>query len=121
MVYNLIQSIIFSCILIYIQSGEAATHRPMTFLNKIQNTPNEEEQIFNHFCITCHAEQPMINLGAPRIHHPEDWQQRVSQGLEQILQHVNQGYRAMPARGGCFECTDRQLHRTVLFMLRKIN
>jgi len=36
-----------------------------------------------------------------------------------LLEHTSEGFGAMPARGGCFECTDEQLELAILAMLPK--
>lgn len=87
----------------------AASHHPQEFLAEIAGHDDEGVQIVSHFCATCHAPQPLILLGAPRIGYEKDWQPRLKQGLETLLQHTEEGLGAMPARGGCFECSDEQL------------
>ncbi|KTD82899.1 c-type cytochrome [Legionella waltersii] len=95
----------------------AEIHRPQDFLKSIQGTKNEGEQIYQHFCINCHDRQPLIPLGAPRLAVDQDWKQRVQQGLNLLFKHTDEGYNAMPPRGGCFECTDQQLILTIFYML----
>ena len=87
----------------------AASHHPQDFLTKIRGTKNEGQKIVEHYCATCHAEQPLINLGAPRIKNHTDWFFRKKQGLKNLFNNTNQGKNYMPARGGCFECTDEHL------------
>jgi len=97
----------------------ANSHHPQEFLQSISGTKNEGEQIYNHFCVNCHANKPLISLGAPRIGVKSDWQLRLKQGMEVLFKHTDEGMNAMPARGGCFECTDKQLMLAILFMLPK--
>lgn len=97
----------------------AKSHHPQAFLKKISGKPHEGEAIVQHFCINCHAEKPLISLGAPRIGVEADWKPRLSQGLPILLQHTAEGFNAMPARGGCFECSDEQLKLAVSAMLAK--
>ena len=87
----------------------AASHHPEAFLERIKDTPDEAEQIVQHFCSTCHALKPMIHLGAPRRGIAKDWLPRLEQGFDVLVKHTEEGLRAMPPRGGCFECTDAQL------------
>ncbi|HVT62709.1 MAG TPA: c-type cytochrome [Legionellaceae bacterium] len=86
-----------------------ASHQPQVFLDKIAGTSMEGQMIVKHYCANCHAVHPFIPLGAPRIGVKEDWTERLNQGKQQLFQHTVEGLRAMPARGGCFECTDQQL------------
>jgi cytochrome c5 len=95
----------------------AAAHHPSAFLERIKSTPDEGEQIVQHFCGTCHAEKPLIPLGAPRPKVSNDWLPRLAAGREVLFQHTNEGLRAMPPRGGCFECTDDQLWLAIKALL----
>ena len=97
----------------------ATSHRPQDFLNSIQGTQNEGEQIVEHFCATCHAEKPLINLGAPKINNKIDWKIRLRQGFKQLFHNTSQGKNLMPARGGCFECSDEQLRLAIEALLPK--
>jgi cytochrome c5 len=90
-------------------SAHAETHHPEAFLESIAGSKNEGTQIVEHFCASCHASKPLIPVGAPRMQHSKDWAPRMQQGLDSLLQHVHEGLRAMPPRGGCFECSDEQL------------
>ena len=95
----------------------AASHHPQDFLKSIVGSKDEGMQIVQHYCAMCHAEKSMIQLGAPRLGQGDDWVPRFKQGMDIILKHTDEGLNAMPARGGCFECTDRQLLLAVEAML----
>jgi len=95
----------------------AASHNPQQILQEIQGKPDEGQQIVQLFCANCHAEKPEIELGAPKIGQLNDWKPRLKQGLDILLQHTQDGVGAMPARGGCFECSDEQLRLAVINML----
>ena len=113
--------IIFSIIvssLLNIQA-KADSHHPQEFLQSISGSKNEGEQIYQHFCVNCHAAKPLIPLGAPRKGEESDWKLRLKQSMDVLFKHTNEGLNAMPPRGGCFECTDKQLILSILFMLPK--
>ena len=95
----------------------AASHHPQAFLKSIAGSPNEGEQIVQHYCAMCHAEKPLIQLGAPRIGQVSDWSPRIKGGIDRLFKHVDEGLNAMPARGGCFECSDKQLMLAINAML----
>ena len=95
----------------------ADTHRPQDFLNKVKGTKDEGAQIYQHFCVNCHAQKPIIPLGAPRIGEQSDWGERLKQDIKILFQHTEEGINAMPPRGGCFECTDEQLALALVEML----
>jgi len=108
---------IFLIAVLFVQSVFSATHHPQIFLKKIEGTKDEGQQIVRHYCSQCHAVKPLIPLGAPRIGVLSDWAPRMKQGMAILLKHTDEGINAMPARGGCFECSDRQLKLAVLAML----
>ena len=95
----------------------ANTHHPEQFLKDIRGKKDEGEQIVAHFCSNCHAQKPLIPLGAPREGIDEDWKPRVAKGLKSLLKNTSEGINAMPPRGGCFECEDEQLMLAIKAML----
>ena len=99
------------CLLICVASY-GASHHPLAFIEKIKDTPDEAAQIYQAFCQNCHAPQPIIPLGAPKIGVNSDWI-----GRKELLKNTLQGIGLMPARGGCFECTDEQLKKTIDYMV----
>ena len=95
----------------------AASHHPQDFLKRISGAHDEGQQIVQHYCATCHALKPLIQLGAPRIGRAADWNLRIKQGIDALFAHTDEGLNAMPARGGCFECSDKQLMLAIGAML----
>ena len=95
----------------------AASHHPEDFLASIRGQPHEGQKIVQHFCSSCHAPKPLIQIGAPRMGVQQDWENRVKQGLQVLFEHTAAGYHAMPARGGCFECSDKQLKKAIKVLL----
>jgi cytochrome c5 len=110
---------IINAILLLVQLPTySETHHPQQFLQSISGAKNEGEQIYQHFCSNCHAIKPLISLGAPRI-GKADWSIRLKQGMKVLFKHTDEGLNAMPARGGCFECTDEQLLKAIQYMIPK--
>lgn len=89
--------------------SHASSHRPQAFLDSIAGTKSEGKKIVQHFCSNCHADKPLIPLGAPRPSNLNDWKPRLKQGMALLFKRSSEGFGAMPARGGCFECSDEQL------------
>ncbi len=94
-------------------------HQPVTFVKQLQDDPDAGRKIFNEFCATCHNQQPIINIHAPRIGDKKIWQALSKQGLSTLLKVTIDGRGAMPARGGCFECSDQQLTETIQYILKQ--
>lgn len=100
-------------------SAFAAEHYPEVFLQSIQGKPNQGQEIYTHFCATCHAPKPMINLGAPCVHNKAAWTPYLNhQTIDQMVKAIDEGVGNMPARGGCFECSDADLKAAIEFMIK---
>lgn len=97
--------------------GFAASHHPQTFLNEISGSKDEGKRIVQHYCAMCHAEKPLVQLGAPTEKSLTAWELRLKQGMDVLFKHTEEGFNAMPARGGCFECTDEQLKLAITELL----
>lgn len=97
----------------------ADSHHPQEFLKSVAGSKTEGQEIVKHYCALCHADNSLIQLGAPKIGSLTDWQPRLKQGMQKLFEHTSQGFNAMPARGGCFECTDEQLMLAIVAMLPK--
>jgi cytochrome c5 len=97
--------------LVFIAQAYSASHHPVDFIEKVKNKPHEAEKIYQAFCKNCHAPNPLIPVGAPRIGKADDWQ-----GRKLLLEHTIAGKGIMPARGGCFECSDEQLQKAIEYM-----
>lgn len=95
----------------------SASHHPQEFLKGIVGSENEGEQIVQHYCANCHALKPIIQIGAPRIGISADWAPRIKQGMDALFKNTDEGLNAMPPRGGCFECSDKQLLLAIKAML----
>ena len=115
---KLFSTLLFSLIT-YSTSSLAATHHPQEFLKSISGKPDEGSLIVKHFCSNCHALKPLISLGAPRVGIEAEWKPRLKDGINGLLKNTSEGIGNMPPRGGCFECTDKQLILAIKAMLPK--
>jgi len=95
------------------------THNPEMFIKSIQGDPKAGVKVYNRFCATCHAQDPVIDMGAPTIGVVKDWKVRMKIGVDGLLKVTENGVNNMPARGGCFECSDKMLKEAILYMLPK--
>lgn len=92
-------------------------HSPVTFVSQLTGDPDAGRKIFNEYCTSCHGKQPIIDIPAPRIGDRKTWKIRQQIGMPALLKITTMGVGAMPARGGCFECSDQQLQETIQYML----
>jgi cytochrome c5 len=74
------------------------------------------EAVFTAVCTSCHSAGV---LGAPKIGDKTAWEPRVAQTLKVLLNHAQNGIRAMPARGGDPTITDEELVNTIVYMTGK--
>lgn len=94
-------------------------HYPATFVKQLEGDKEAGRKIFQEFCSACHANPPKIDIRAPRIGDKKTWNQLKKSGVPVLLKITIDGAGAMPARGGCFECSDSQLQETILYILKK--
>jgi cytochrome c5 len=94
-------------------------HFPAVFVEQLKNDPQAGMKIFKEFCASCHAKIPTIDVSAPRLGDKKAWQSRRQKSEKQLLDLTLRGIGAMPARGGCFECSDEQLRETIRYMLKQ--
>ncbi len=72
--------------------------------------------VYEYRCQTCHAR---TTQGAPLPDDDIEWRIRYRQGTDVLLQHVKNGYKngLMPVKGGCRNCSDKELRAAVKYML----
>ncbi|MHB1947481.1 MAG: c-type cytochrome [Gammaproteobacteria bacterium] len=92
-------------------------HYPATFVKQLSGDPKAGEKIFKEFCGSCHNKKPLIDIHAPRIGDKKIWQGLQQVGMSTLLNITIKGAGAMPARGGCFECSDEQLRLAIQYIL----
>ncbi len=100
------------------QDDLVPVHSPTSFVKQLQGDKDAGRKIFNEFCTYCHSAKPMIDVNAPRINDKKRWDMYRKLGMKTLLHLTIQGNGAMPARGGCFECSDEQLQEAVLYIMK---
>jgi cytochrome c5 len=97
--------------------------RPVAAVNAVASAPangsgpaRSGEQVYNAVCVACHGTGA---AGAPKIGAKATWSPRIAQGDATLTQHALQGYKAMPAKGGCAACADGEIKSAVAYMTSK--
>lgn len=73
----------------------------------------EPEAVYNRVCGACHSGQlPM----APERGDQAAWTPRLAKGMGTLVQHVTQGFKAMPPRGLCMDCSAEDYRAIILWM-----
>lgn len=67
---------------------------------------------YERACLTCHA----TRSAAPLTGFAPAWQPRLAQGLEVLVAHARDGFKGMPAKGLCSDCSDADLRGLIVFM-----
>lgn len=80
-----------------------------------QATPHETSVValYERSCRTCHSQQA---AQAPLVGFAPHWAPRLTQGMPVLVGHVRDGYKGMPARGYCNDCSDQDYEALVRFM-----
>ncbi|EKD55218.1 MAG: Cytochrome c5 [uncultured bacterium] len=94
-------------------------HYPVLFVKQLTGDPHAGKKIFKQFCASCHGNPALIDINAPHIGDREAWKLRRKMGMKSLMEMTINGAGAMPARGGCFECSDAQLREAVHYMLNQ--
>lgn len=94
-------------------------HHPEAALKAIAGKADAGAKIYQAYCANCHAQKPLIPMGAPQIGDKAQWQARMKKGMKAMFQNAALGINNMPARGGCFECSDKLLQAAIDYMLPK--
>lgn len=90
-------------------------HSSVTAINKDIHLG---KTIFESKCVLCHKNGI---AGAPRLGNQLDWAPRIKKKISLLLKHVTMGYRAMPPKGACLECSISDLEATIHYMLEQVN
>jgi cytochrome c5 len=72
------------------------------------------EQAYQAKCASCHETG---TNGAPVTGNPEDWEQRSDLWEAVLLAHANEGYLAMPAKGGDAQASDYEVGAAAEYLM----
>jgi len=81
-----------------------------------KKTLAEGEKIYKRVCAICHNEG---KLDAPKIGDKTTWHLLIKKNMDTLFRHTIKGYKNMPARGACNDCTDAQIIAAVKYMVEK--
>jgi len=74
------------------------------------------EEIYNSKCMACHATGA---AGAPKLGTAADWAPRLSKGKDALYASAVGGFKGMPPKGLCMDCSEAEIHSAVDFILAK--
>ena len=75
------------------------------------------KEVYSRSCSTCHT----YGLsGAAKLVDFDYWDRVADKGMDTIFTHVKKGYRGkrgtMPPKGNCFNCSDKELQASILYI-----
>ena len=83
---------------------------------KMQPASPQLAEIWQRSCRNCHV---VRDSGAPLAGDAAAWKPRLAQGMDLLTQHAMQGFKNMPARGLCPDCTEADFRALIAFMSAK--
>lgn len=73
--------------------------------------PRSGEQVYSTKCFTCHATGA---AGAPKMGDAPAWADRLKErGLDGLYTSAIAGFKAMPAKGLCMDCSEEEIKHAV--------
>jgi cytochrome c5 len=85
-----------------------------TTTEQAADKPLTSEDIYNKYCVMCHAAGV---AGAPVFRQQTFWRERLQKGFATVWKNSWEGINAMPARGGCMDCTKDDIRNVIIYML----
>lgn len=79
----------------------------------------EPSAIYGRYCVNCHGTGM---AGAPMVgpEHRLIWSEEIEEeGFPTLVKIAIEGQNGMPPRGTCFDCSDKEIEATVLYMLKE--
>ena len=115
----------FGIIFLFVFSAYANEEKTTGFWQEMQiKTPintgvqRSGQQVYDYKCYECHAKNTQ---GAPMPGDNYEWNRRYSKGMDVLMEHTIDGFNrgVMPERGGCRNCSEKELKNAIVYMLNK--
>lgn len=91
----------------------SATQNPAKAQAQVVPLDANRQGIYDTNCGVCHS---MEGSGAPQSGVAADWQDRISAGMDGMVNKAMDGFQGMPAMGGCFDCTEEDFSHLISYM-----
>jgi cytochrome c5 len=72
--------------------------------------------VFTGKCLACHGRE---HSGAPQLGSATDWEPRLQQPLDTLIQHAINGYGRMPPKGGFSRVSDTDVAAAVAYAVNR--
>lgn len=87
--------------------------KPTTASTSMNGLSTELAAKYTKSCVICHEN---TSFPAPQSHDLAAWQPRLAKGLPTLIQHTQQGFNQMPAKGMCGDCTTADYDALIRYM-----
>jgi len=91
-------------------SGDSCAAAPVV----VASGPRSGEDIYNSKCLACHNTGA---AGAPKLGDAGAWAPRIAKGNDTLYTSAISGFKGMPAKGLCMDCSDDEIKATVDYMV----
>lgn len=81
------------------------------------SAPLTPEQLYKKDCAFCHDNG---TAGAPKYGDKNSWAPHLAKGMDVLKEHALKGFKAMPARGLCPQCSDQETLDALDYMLKSV-
>ncbi|SDJ55691.1 c-type cytochrome [Microbulbifer yueqingensis] len=95
------------------ETTAAETAAPETGIAATEQVDGKLHETYLRSCHSCHG--PGVT-GAPRTGDVAAWEPRAAKGLEVLVDNAMNGYKAMPPKGLCFDCTEEEFAGLIRYM-----
>lgn len=94
----------------------AIDHTGVVAENKPAVVMDIGQKRYEETCHVCHG--PGL-AGSPKLGDKEEWAPRIAEGMDTLMKHAIQGYKAMPPKGTCMSCSDEEIKKAIEYMISK--
>lgn len=101
-----------------VKNSQATTQSSPTKLTATLPHPTQAmgKKVYDSVCAICHSTG---KLGAPITGDKEVWAPLIRKNMDVLIEHTIKGYKNMPARGACHNCSDTDLIAAVIYMVNQ--
>ena len=76
------------------------------------------QEVYNKSCVFCHANGA---ANAPKTGLASAWQPRLEKGMPALVASARDGYKAMPPKALCMDCSDAEYKAAIEWMIKPGN
>ena len=81
---------------------------------KLASNKGAGKVIYEKYCVACHK----IGIGgAPKLGDAKEWAPKIALGLNELYKNSIAGIGAMPPKGNCIDCTNKEIQDAVDYMV----